>query len=123
MARCETFRLPSTKWNLPGPCSRCRMRNRCQNGEDDSEPFLFHPSLEDIHRTSCHPPPFGFDAVFHGENCFGIFVAIPKTPVSHIQSTAPGPPAAMAVATPTMFPVPIVAANAVVNAPNWLTSP
>src|SRR5437763_13224160 len=35
--------------------------------------FLFHPSLEDIHRTSCHPPSFGFDAVFHGENCFGIF--------------------------------------------------
>src|SRR6266403_1423767 len=28
------------------------------------------------------------------------FVAMPKTPVSHIQSTAPGPPAAMAEATP-----------------------
>jgi len=28
-----------------------------------------------------------------------------------------------AVATPTMFPVPIVAASAVVSAPNWLTSP
>ena len=51
------------------------------------------------------------------------FVAIPKTPVSHIQSTAPGPPAATAVATPTMLPVPIVAASAVVSAPNWLTSP
>jgi hypothetical protein len=46
------------------------------------------------------------------------FVAMPKTPVSHIQSTAPGPPAAMAVATPTMLPVPMVAANAVVRAPN-----
>ena len=51
------------------------------------------------------------------------FVAMPKTPVSHIQRTAPGPPAATAVATPTMFPVPIVAARAVVSAPNWLTSP
>src|SRR5688572_11580831 len=50
-------------------------------------------------------------------------VAIPNTPVSHIQSTAPGPPAATAVATPTMLPVPMVAANAVVSAPNWLTSP
>jgi hypothetical protein len=48
---------------------------------------------------------------------------MPKTPVSHIQRTAPGPPAATAVATPTMFPVPIVAARAVVSAPNWLTSP
>jgi hypothetical protein len=47
--------------------------NRCQNGEDDSEPFLFHPSLENVHRTSGHPPSFGYDAVFHGENCFGIF--------------------------------------------------
>ena len=51
------------------------------------------------------------------------FVAMPNTPVSHIQSTAPGPPAATAVATPTMLPVPIVAASAVVSAPNWLTSP
>ena len=51
------------------------------------------------------------------------FVAMPKTPVNHIQSTVPGPPAAIAVATPTMLPVPMVAANAVVNAPNWLTSP
>ena len=48
---------------------------------------------------------------------------MPNTPVSHIQSTAPGPPAATAVATPTMLPVPIVAASAVVSAPNWLTSP
>ena len=45
------------------------------------------------------------------------FVAIPKTPVSHIQKTAPGPPAATAVLTPTMLPVPIVAASAVTRAP------
>ena len=48
---------------------------------------------------------------------------MPKTPVSHIQSTAPGPPARMAVATPTMLPVPMVAESAVVSAPNWLMSP
>jgi hypothetical protein len=46
------------------------------------------------------------------------FVAIPNTPVSQHHSTAPGPPRPIAVATPTMFPVPIVAANAVVSAPN-----
>ncbi len=51
------------------------------------------------------------------------FVAMPKTPVSHVQRTAPGPPSATAVATPMILPVPIVAANAVVSAPNWLTSP
>jgi len=44
-------------------------------------------------------------------------------PVSHTQRTAPGPPAATAVATPTMLPVPMVAASAVVSAPKWLTSP
>ena len=50
-------------------------------------------------------------------------VEMPNTPVSQHQNTAPGPPNVMAVATPTIFPVPMVAANAVANAPNWLTSP
>ena len=51
------------------------------------------------------------------------FVAIPKTPVIQHHSTAPGPPRAIAVATPIILPVPIVAAKDVANAPNWLTSP
>jgi len=50
-------------------------------------------------------------------------VAMPKTPVSHIHNTAPGPPEAIAVATPTILPVPTVAAKAVVKAPKWLISP
>jgi len=50
-------------------------------------------------------------------------VATPKTPVIQHQNTAPGPPIATAVATPTMLPVPMVAASAVASAPNWLTSP
>ena len=37
------------------------------------------------------------------------FVAIPKNAATIIQNNAPGPPAHTAVATPTMFPVPIVA--------------
>ena len=45
-------------------------------------------------------------------------VEIPKTPVSQHQRTAPGPPNAMAVATPMMLPVPMVAAKAVASAPN-----
>ena len=51
------------------------------------------------------------------------FVAMPNRPVSHIQSTAPGPPMATAVPTPMMFPVPMVEDRAVVRAPNWDTSP
>ena len=43
-------------------------------------------------------------------------VAMPTRPVIHIQNSAPGPPAAMAVATPAIFPVPTVAASAVIRA-------
>ena len=40
-----------------------------------------------------------------------------------IQNNAPGPPAHIAVATPTMLPVPIVAERAVHKAPKEVTSP
>ena len=50
-------------------------------------------------------------------------VAMPKTPVSQHHSTAPGPPKAMAVDTPMILPVPIVAASAVASEANCDTSP
>ena len=50
-------------------------------------------------------------------------VAIPKKAASHIQNKAPGPPALTAVATPTMLPVPTVAAKAVHKAWKLLISP
>ena len=40
--------------------------------------------------------------------------------MAHIQKMAPGPPLRMAVATPTMLPVPMVAASAVHRLWNWL---
>ena len=43
-------------------------------------------------------------------------VAMPNTPVSQHHSTAPGPPMNTAVPTPTMLPVPMVDASAVVRA-------
>ena len=43
------------------------------------------------------------------------FVAIPTSPTTHIQKMAPGPPIVMAVATPAIFPFPIVADNAVIS--------
>ena len=48
---------------------------------------------------------------------------MPKNAATSIQKRAPGPPVPIAVATPTMFPVPIVAESAVHSAPNELTSP
>ena len=50
-------------------------------------------------------------------------VAMPKMAVTHIQNTAPGPPATTAVATPAMLPVPMVADSAVISAPKCDTSP
>ena len=41
---------------------------------------------------------------------------MPTSAVIHIQNSAPGPPSAMAVATPAMLPVPTVAASAVISA-------
>ena len=43
-------------------------------------------------------------------------VAMPTRAVIHIQNSAPGPPMAIAVATPAMLPVPTVAASAVISA-------
>ena len=51
------------------------------------------------------------------------FVAIPKNAATIIQNNAPGPPAHTAVATPTMFPVPIVALSAVHKAAKLDISP
>ena len=51
------------------------------------------------------------------------FVAMPKKAATSIQKRAPGPPVPMAVATPTMLPVPIVAESAVQSAPKLVTSP
>ncbi len=50
-------------------------------------------------------------------------VAIPKNAVTTIQNKAPVPPAPTAVATPTILPVPMVALNAVHNAPKLDISP
>ena len=51
------------------------------------------------------------------------FVIMPKNAATHIQNTAPGPPMMMAVVTPTMLPVPTVAARAVETAWNGVISP
>ena len=48
---------------------------------------------------------------------------MPKNAATSIQKSAPGPPVPIAVATPTMLPVPIVADSAVQSAPNCETSP
>lgn len=51
------------------------------------------------------------------------FVERPNAALIHIQTSAPGPPKTMAVATPTMLPVPIVADSAVMSDWNGEMSP
>jgi hypothetical protein len=63
-------------------------------------------------------PSFVFTLYLTARSASLYFVAMPNTPVSHVHSTAPGPHIATADATPTMFPVPIVAARAVAKALN-----
>ena len=45
---------------------------------------------------------------------------MPRMAITHIQKMEPGPPLMMAVAMPTMLPVPMVAARAVQRLWNWL---
>lgn len=51
------------------------------------------------------------------------FVDIPKKPETHIQKTAPGPPDTIAVATPPIFPTPMVFAMAVQQLQNLKPCP
>ena len=66
-------------------------------------------------------PPTQLPAGVFSRNCTesmtsANFVTMPTMAVTHIQNRAPGPPTEMAVATPTMLPVPMVPASAVIRA-------
>ena len=60
-----------------------------------------------------------FTASRHSES----LVESPAKAASSIHTSAPGPPATSAVATPTMLPVPMVAAKAVISEAKGVTSP
>ena len=85
--------------------------------------FMFRPRSRAYIGPPYVWPSLAFTRYFTASKPSAYFVAMPKIPVSQHHSTAPGPPSVTAVATPTILPVPIVAASAVANAPNWLTSP
>ena len=85
--------------------------------------FCFKPLSRAYMGPPIRPPSFPFTLYLIARIASPYLEAIPKQPVSHTQNTAPGPPDAIAVATPTMLPVPMVAANAVASAPKPDTSP
>ena len=85
--------------------------------------FHFNPLDSAYMAPPCIRPSFVFTRYFTAISDSEYLVAIPKIPDNQHHSTAPGPPRAIAVPTPTILPVPIVAASAVVSAPKFETSP
>ena len=86
--------------------------------------FLFFSPFFIVYIGPPDISPFSLTSLYliasiHSEN----FEESPKQAEIHIHTKAPAPPETIAVATPTIFPVPIVAASAVVSAENGETSP
>ena len=102
---------------IPKAASAVKIQNRTPshfNPKPRSSAYIGPPIIS--------PDEF-FMRYFTARSPSAYLVDMPSTPVSQHQNTAPGPPNATAVATPIMFPVPMVAASEVASAPNWLTSP
>ena len=68
-------------------------------------------------------PSFVFSLNLTASTTSANLVVIPNIAAIHIQKIAPGPPRAIAVATPAILPVPTVAARAVATAWKAVTSP
>jgi hypothetical protein len=96
---------------------------RGKGGKNYSEPFLFHPSLEDIHWTAGHQPLFRFYAVLNREERFGIFGGDAKDSGQPHPEHSAGTTGSDGRGNPDDVTRAVVAASAVVNAPNWLMSP
>ena len=92
--------------------------NPPKNAKISPSHLIFRPRSSAYMAPPCIRPSFVFTRYFTAIKDSLYFVAIPKTPVSQHHRTAPGPPNAIAVPTPMIFPVPIVDARAVVKAPN-----
>ena len=84
---------------------------------------MFNPRSKAYMGPPSISPSGFFTRYFMANSPSAYLVEMPSIPVSQHHNTAPGPPSETAVATPMIFPVPMVAANEVANAPNWLTSP
>ena len=121
VSNAEEIELPCVRFPIPNDAITA---NNANSQPSTAPNFLF---LNPFFMVYIGPPdisPFSFTsryliASIHSLN----FDVRPNAAEIHIQTSAPGPPDTMAVATPTIFPVPMVAASAVVNAENGDTSP
>ncbi len=79
--------------------------------------FLFLNAFLIVYIGPPEKSPFSFTLRYFTASAHSAyFVEMPKAAAIHIHTSAPGPPITIAVATPTIFPVPIVPASAVINA-------
>ena len=78
--------------------------------------FFPKPSVIKYIGPPCSSPSLSFPLYIMAKEEVKNFVDIPTTALIHIQKIAPGPPIAMATATPEIFPIPTVAESAVVKA-------
>ena len=85
------------------------------------QPFFRAQTVgEVVHGTARPLALFVFAAEVDAQHILGKLVIMPSNAMTHIQKMAPGPPETMAVATPTILPVPMVPASAVHMLWNWL---
>ena len=98
--------------------------NRANSQPSTAPSFLFFSPFFIVYIGPPDISPFSLTSLYlianiHSEN----LEERPKQADIHIHTNAPAPPETIAVATPTIFPVPMVAARAVVRAENGETSP
>ena len=108
----DAIPLDCTMEPMPKPARPPKMAN--------SVPSHFHllprPFLMAYIGPPTHWPWSFFSRYFTASTTSPYLVAMPSSAVIHIQNSAPGPPTAMAVATPAILPVPTVADSAVISA-------
>ena len=96
--------------------------DRCEKGEQEGKDLTegalpafarTEAVAEVVHRTPVYMPISFFSRYFIARVISEYLVIIPPAAAIHIQKMAPGPPITIAVAIPTMLPVPMVDARAV----------
>ena len=85
--------------------------------------LVLEAALKGVHGAAEHLAGVVLHAVLHADEHLGVLRGDTQDAGDPHPEDAPGPPNSRPVPTPTMLPVPMVAARAVVSAPNWVMSP
>ena len=113
--------LPCAELPIPNEAIRVNIANITARNEPS---FLFLRPYLSVYIGPPHISPFSLTVLYLPASAHSAYlVDIPKAAEIHIHTRAPGPPSTIAVATPTILPVPTVAASAVIKAENGEMSP